>query len=84
MNPTNTPKDLGIIMHVGPFDDVLQRRCYDEAIDADCAAALAQFLKRVTFSTCERLSTSAYEAEQMMDGLNALRRVLNAAGYDPR
>jgi hypothetical protein len=75
---------LGIIAHAGPIDDVKKYFRFDEVLDDRDAMALAQFLKRVTFSTCERHSSSPDEAEHTMNALNLLRRVINEAGFDPR
>jgi hypothetical protein len=80
-----TTRDIGLIAHAGPVDDI-RNQCYkyDAIIDNSNARALAQFLKRVTFSTVERHATSQDEAYQMMEALNAVRRAINSAGFDPR
>lgn len=48
--------------------------------------ALAQFLKRVSFATCERHSdpTRKNEPYLMMAGLITVRRALADQGYSPR
>ncbi len=76
--------NLGLIAHIGLIDDVKRYSRFDEILDASNAMALAQFLKRVTFSTCELHSSSLDEAHRMMDALNTVRRVVNEAGFDPR
>ena len=50
------------------------------------AIALAQFVKRVTYSTCETHSvpTDKEEPYSMLAGLDAVRRGLAKAGYAPR
>ncbi len=50
------------------------------------AIALAQFVKRCHFGTCERLSDPARkeEPQQMMDAIIAVQRSLREAGYSPR
>jgi hypothetical protein len=55
-------------------------------LDAERALALAQFLKRAHFGTCERLSdpTKKDEPQLMMDALIAVQRSLAKAGYAPR
>lgn len=77
-------KDLGLIAYSGPIDDVQKRKSFDVILDAEIAAALAQFLKRVTFSTCERHAAGIDEAYRINAALSALRRVVNEAGFDPR
>lgn len=77
-------RDLGIIAHAGPIDDVQKRHRFDEIIDAENAEALAQFLKRVSFATCERHSTSSDEAHRMMSAIGSLQRAINKAGFNPR
>lgn len=55
-------------------------------LDAEHAWALAQFLKRAHFGTCERLSdpTNKDEPQLMMNALEAVRRSLAEVGYRPR
>lgn len=55
-------------------------------LDEHRAMALAQFVKRAHFGTCERLSdpTRDDEAQEMMDALIAVQRALRDAGYAPR
>ena len=48
------------------------------------AWALAQFVKRVGFSDCQRLAVSEEEAWQMIHASEILRRALAEAGYTPR
>ncbi len=50
------------------------------------AHALAQFVKRAHFGTCERLSdrTNKNEPQLMMNSLIALQSELRLAGYAPR
>ena len=50
------------------------------------AIALSQFVKRATFSTCERHPVRADKDESyaMMDVLNAARPGLGEAGHSPR
>lgn len=50
------------------------------------AAALAQFVKRAHFGTCERLADPSRkdEPQQMMNALCAVQRSLAQAGYAPR
>jgi hypothetical protein len=84
LETSHMSSNLGLIAHAGPIDDVKKYFRFDEVLDARDAMALAQFLKRVTFSTCERHSTSPDEAQRMMDALNSVRRIVNEAGFDPR
>lgn len=55
-------------------------------LSPDRAMALAQFLKRAHFGTCERLSDLANpkEPQLMMDALETVRHELACAGYAPR
>ena len=51
------------------------------------AHALAQFVKRLGFDDCKRLGSrydGGAEAERMWEGILALQRALNEAGYAPR
>lgn len=50
------------------------------------ALALAQFVKRAHFGTCQRLSDPARrdEPQQMMNALVAVQRSLAKAGFAPR
>lgn len=52
----------------------------------DQAEALAQFVKRAHFGTCERLSDPSRpdEPQLMMDAVCAVQRGLRDAGYAPR
>ncbi|HRO60255.1 MAG TPA: hypothetical protein PK177_13990 [Burkholderiaceae bacterium] len=51
--------------------------------DAD-AAALAQFVKRCTWSTMRTHSVDDGEAYRMRDAIEKLQRALADAGYAPR
>ena len=55
-------------------------------LDEHEAIALAQFVKRITFSTCERHAArdDRNEPHAMMNSLNAVGRGLGNAGYSPR
>lgn len=55
-------------------------------LDDQHAWSLAQFLKRVSFTTCEQHSdpTNKEEPYQMMDALETVRRSLAENGYSPR
>jgi hypothetical protein len=55
-------------------------------LDDDHALALAQFLKRAHFGTCERLSdpTRKDEPQLMMNALCTVQRALAQSGYNPR
>lgn len=57
-----------------------------EIDDHETALALAQFLKRVGHSDCERRSdpTNKDEPYLMLQGLETVRRALAEAGYSPR
>ncbi|HDS4345646.1 TPA: hypothetical protein QH074_004335 [Enterobacter hormaechei subsp. steigerwaltii] len=48
------------------------------------AQALAQFVKRTGHSDASAKATSDIEAYLMMDGVNAVMRALELAGYAPR
>lgn len=50
------------------------------------ALALAQFLKRVGYYTCEQLSdpTDKNEPYLMQEGLAVIRAALDEVGYSPR
>lgn len=50
----------------------------------ELAWALAQFLKRLTFSDCRQLAVSKEEAYQMIHATEALRAALARVGYAPR
>ncbi len=52
----------------------------------DQAWALAQFVKRAHFGTCERLSdpTDKEEPQLMMNALLVIQRALRESGYAPR
>lgn len=50
----------------------------------ELAWALAQFLKRLTFSDCLQLAVSQEEAYQMIHATEALRAALARVGYAPR
>jgi hypothetical protein len=83
-NSEKCARDLGLIAHAGPIDNVRGASSYDAVLDVAQAWALAQFLKRVTFATCERHAVDEDEAYEMMSALNVVRRVVNNAGFDPR
>lgn len=53
-------------------------------VDSDTAHSLAQFLKRVGYQTCQENAGSQKEAEEIWDGLAAVRAGLAHAGYAPR
>lgn len=55
-------------------------------IDSETAWALAQFVKRASWTTCERLSVDKdqVETQRMMDGICAIQRALRDAGIAPR
>lgn len=55
-------------------------------LDDDHAWHLAQFLKRVSFTTCERHSdpTDKKEPHYMIAALETVRHSLAEAGYSPR
>ena len=55
-------------------------------LDENEAIALAHFVKRVTFATCvgHAVPGNKEEAQQMIDGLEAVGRGLAQAGYAPR
>jgi hypothetical protein len=55
-------------------------------LDAEHALALAQFLKRAHFGTCERLADPSRkdEPQLMMNALETVRASLAKAGYSPR
>ncbi|MGK7247434.1 DUF7706 family protein [Buttiauxella agrestis] len=48
------------------------------------ALALAQFVKRTTFTDCHEHATSENEAYLMMDGVNSVMSGLAEAGFNPR
>jgi hypothetical protein len=50
----------------------------------ELAWALAQFLKRLTFSDCRQLAVSQEEAYQMIHATEAVRAALAHVGYAPR
>ena len=56
----------------------------DLALSHDDAAALAQFLKRVGFTTYRMHARNDDEAYAMFMAAEDLRRALAAAGYAPR
>lgn len=48
------------------------------------ALALAQFVKRTTFTDCQDHAVTEDEAYAMMDGVNAVMRGLAEVGFNPR
>ncbi|OSK98848.1 hypothetical protein ECVG_05222 [Escherichia coli H386] len=56
----------------------------DLELKEDEAAALAQFVKRVSWSTLREHAVSDDEAYMMKDAIDALQRSLAASGYSPR
>lgn len=52
-------------------------------LEQNVAWALAQFCKRTTHNDCAERSTSEDEAYLMMDGVNAVMRVLDETGINP-
>ena len=53
-------------------------------MDQDTAQALAQFLKRVSFSEMRQNAVDDAEAYTMRDGLEQVQKALQEVGYDPR
>jgi hypothetical protein len=53
-------------------------------IDDQLALALAQFIKRVSWSEMRQNAVDDAEAYDMRDGLDQVRKALQEAGYDPR
>jgi hypothetical protein len=53
-------------------------------MDQDMAQALAQFLKRVSFSEMRQNAVDDAEAYDMRDGLYQVGKALQEVGYDPR
>lgn len=55
-------------------------------LDDEHALALAQFLKRAHFGTCERLSdpSNKNEPQRMMSALETVRASLARGGFTPR
>jgi hypothetical protein len=53
-------------------------------IDDQLAQALAQFIKRVSWSEMRQNAVDDAEAYDMRDGLDQVRKALQEAGYDPR
>jgi hypothetical protein len=53
-------------------------------IDTETAWALAQFVKRCSWATCERLATSPEETQRMINAICALQRALREANISPR
>lgn len=55
-------------------------------IDGDTAYSFAQFLKRCSWHTCERLSVPGDKAEtqRMINAVVALQSAFREAGYAPR
>lgn len=63
----------------GPqFIDIRSRLSQEEA------SALAQLVKRITFSDVRQNASDEAEAYLMLDALNEVRKALREAGYDPR
>ncbi|HBC0018007.1 TPA: hypothetical protein JG871_003926 [Enterobacter hormaechei subsp. xiangfangensis] len=54
------------------------------SLPPDVAAALAQFVKRTTWTDARERATSDKEAYLMMDGVDAIMRALAEAGHAPR
>ena len=53
-------------------------------IDDQLAQALAQFIKRVSWSEMRQNAVDDVEAYNMRDALDQVRSSLQGAGYDPR
>lgn len=68
------------------FSDLHAARTGCANMDFETAWALAQFLKRASWSTCERLSEPGRkdETQRMIDALCILQRALAGAGIAPR
>jgi len=71
---------------VGKRDKTMSKIIVSVELEEYQAIALAQFVKRVTYSTCETHSvpTDKEEPYSMLAGLDAVRRGLAKAGYAPR
>lgn len=61
-----------------PFIDIHPRFSQEEAL------ALAQLVKRITFSDVRQNAADEAEAYLMLDALNEVQKALQEAGYDPR
>jgi hypothetical protein len=61
-----------------PFIDIRARFSQEEAL------ALAQLVKRITFSDVRQNAVDESEAYVMLDALNEVQKALREAGYDPR
>jgi hypothetical protein len=68
------------------FSDLAGARSGTAEMDFETAWALAQFLKRCSWSTCERLSEPGRkdETQRMIDAVCILQRALAGAGISPR
>jgi hypothetical protein len=53
-------------------------------IDDQLAQALAQFIKRLSWSEMRQNAVDDAEAYDMRDGLDQVRKALQEVGYDPR
>lgn len=61
-----------------PFVDIHPRFSQEEAF------ALAQLVKRITFSDVRQNAVDDAEAYLMMDAINQVQKALREVGYDPR
>jgi hypothetical protein len=61
-----------------PFIDIRPRFSQEEAL------ALAQLVKRITFSDVRQNAVDDAEAYLMLDAINEVQKALRGAGYDPR
>lgn len=53
-------------------------------LDHNLAWALAQLVKRISYSDCRSLAVDDRETQQMIEAINQLQRALAEAGYAPR
>jgi len=53
-------------------------------LSAELAWALAQLVKRISYSDCRSLAVDDRETQQMIEAINQLQRALAEAGYAPR
>ncbi len=75
-------KEIKISVYPGPVPKTLSSNVH--MLDAEHAWALAQFLKRFTFTTCENHACDKEEAYKMIHALNVVRHAVNEAGFNPR
>jgi hypothetical protein len=61
-----------------PFIDIHPRFSQEEAL------ALAQLVKRITFTDVRQNAAGDAEAYLMLDALGEVQKALRGAGYDPR